>query len=61
LNSSRKSDILKQRRQEVKGAVQLKLVEELCTLAKGFGESAQDRTDFWKAAKPIIGESVSSA
>ena len=46
----------KARRQEIRGPVQLKIVDELCTLAKGFGESAQERTEFWQAAKPIVGD-----
>ena len=54
--ANRKSDNDKTRRQEVKGAVQLKIAEELTTLAASFGEGAASRTEFWKAAKPIIGD-----
>ena len=54
LDSNRRNDILKHRKQELKGPVQLKLVEELCALAEGFGESARGGTDFWKAAKTIL-------
>ena len=46
----------KAKRQELRGPVQLKIVDELCELAKGFGESAAQRTQFWAAAKPIIGD-----
>ena len=46
----------KSERQELKGPVQLKIVDELSELAKGFGESAGQRTQFWAAAKPIIGD-----
>ena len=48
--------IAKEKRQEVRGPIQLTIIEQLSTLAAGFGESAAERTDFWRAAKPIIGD-----
>ena len=53
-NSKRQEQ--KQLRQELRGGVQLNIIDEVCELAKGFGESASERTEFWKAAKPIIGD-----
>ena len=33
----------------------MNIIDEVAKLAQGFGESAKGRTEFWKAAKPIIG------
>ena len=46
----------KPKRQEIKGPVQLKCVDELIELSKGFGTSTSERTDFWIAAEDIIGD-----
>ena len=53
-NSKRHQD--KAMRQEIHGHVQLEIVKRLLEISKDYDNSAQGRTSFWKAAKPIIGD-----
>ena len=56
LGSNRKKRTDKSERLEVHGDIQAEVTKRCLELSKDYTNSAKGRTEFWKAAKPIMGD-----
>jgi len=56
VGANRKDPKKKAARLEVHGTVQADVTEKVLELSKEYDNSAKGRTEFWKRAKPIMGD-----